>query len=116
MHAFNFPYEVWYSWDGASISIGEYPVDYDGCEIVAQSFCTMIENPFSDNPTVPFFFYADGKGDWTAADVSVTATSAVPEPAGWATMLAGVAALGSAIRYWRRRKALSFPFEVRKRL
>lgn len=108
VHAFNIPYEVWYSWDGASLSIGEYPVDYGGCEIVAQSFCTMIDNPFSATPTAPFFFYADGKGDWTAATVAVAATSAVPEPAAWASLIAGMAGLGSALRYRRRRKTFGY--------
>ncbi|WP_313535704.1 PEP-CTERM sorting domain-containing protein [Sphingomonas sp.] len=104
VHAFNIPYEVWYSWDGASLSIGRYPVDYGGCEIVAQSFCTMIDHPFSAAPTAPFFFYADGKGDWTAANVAVTATSAVPEPTAWASLITGMAALSTALRYRRRRQ------------
>jgi hypothetical protein len=67
----------------------------------------MIDHPFSAAPTAPFFFYADGKGDWTAANVTVTATSAVPEPAAWASLIAGMAGLGSALRYRRRRKTLA---------
>jgi hypothetical protein len=100
VHTFTLNYPVAYAYNPTSLAVASQPSVQPsgvGCALAPSSWCLIMSDPAGTNPDTTQFQQTTADGSlWSAQNISteVTPGASVLEPATWALLMVGLAALG----------------------